>query len=357
MRVEDGVRAAADQPQPIVLGADSGSVIDFERIARLRGRARGPVTASPFSVVISGMRVRSTQRTAFIPPKCQQRLIQTMVALSDINTVTSQFMYQEWGLELPTLQELAAPFQPIVEMLCSVESFCHSQTLVELAVTESSSPGFWLSQASIATLLHAGLIESHQNFFSGLLSRFRLWGPWPLTEGAASVIEAETAAAEAATRQEIDFGSTSLQERQNIASVNVNRPQAQPLWQEVVYSDPQCDDTDMAMVDLRRTPGPPYSGLPDEPGGYACLPPSSVESVEESMKNLTIANNPGLIDFHGECGSENADAGHPTKLPEVDEGSDEEMDADYWQWDSQNHQYRHWNEKDRAWVYSPEVFH
>jgi hypothetical protein len=305
------------------------------------------------SVVISGMRLRRSPTALFVPPKCHQRLIRTMVALNETNAVTSQFVYQAWGIEMPTLQEIAAPFQPIVEMLCSVGTFCQPQALIELVVTESSSLGFWLSEVSITTLFHGGDIESHCKPGSGLLSY--LWS------SSSSCLQSETVDGEADTVNRQDqacskTGSSTQQEAIDGGASSTPRLGPCPKM-----ADPtsRCGDMDAELVDIGH-PNPSGSEPPD---------------ISESLSALSIGMGGENTGLHAlvstdcfqpnlpECGlgpnaaNTNCTMRSPSTEEDFGDACDDKIDADYWEWDQERQQYRHWREQDSAWAYFPGTLH
>ena len=294
----------------------------------------------------------------FIRPGGHQDFIRTMAALGDFNAVTSQFIYQEWGIEMPTLREIAAPFQPIVEMLCCVESLCQSQTLVELAVTESSSPGFWLSEATVASLFQAGVVERHQKVFGGLLSCFRLWSSWPHAESQTKGTVVDGSIAQQSqcgmveggmtTQHGVEYtqGSSLLEENKHshLASVDA----LQPVNNSVNEARVCVDASFTASPSCNRPPGG-VSGTSTN----SC----AIDIIEGTIADLTIEDDPGPFEDPVYMADSYTNTDHQVASDEIEEDSDDEQDNDYWQWDDEKQQYRHWDEPHKRWVYFPETFH
>jgi hypothetical protein len=290
-----------------------------------------------------------------------------MAALGDFNAVTSQFIYQEWGIEMPTLREIAAPFQPIVEMLCCVESLCQSRTLVELAVTESSSPGFWLSEATVATLFQAGVVERHQKVFGGLLSCFRLWSPWPHAESQTKGTVTDGSIAQQsqcgmveggmATQQGAEYiqGSSLLEENKHnhLASLDALQPVNNSVSGAHVCVGKNAD---MDFADASFTASPSCNRPPDGAPGTTTNS-CAIDIIEGTIADLTIEDDPGPFEDQDYMADYYTNTDHQVTSDEIEEDSDDEQDNDYWQWDAEKQQYRHWDESHKRWVYFPETFH
>jgi hypothetical protein len=308
---------------------------------------------SQLSVVISGMRLRRSPTALFIPPKCQQRLVRTAVALSDINAVTSQFVYQAWGINMPTLQEITSPFQPIVEMLCSVGTFCQPQALIELVVTESSSLGFWLNGSSIATLFQDINVESHCKLGSGLLSY--LWGT------SSSCLESKTVDGEADTisRENQACSEIGTNTRQEEVDSGASPTLGLGSCPRVADLTGMCEEMDAELVDIDH-PNPSSNEPPDiseslsalsigmgneNTGPYA---PESIDYFQPYLPEGRMGANATSTDYAISSISTEEDFG---------DDSDDETDADYWEWDQERQQYRHWREQEHAWAYFPGTLH
>jgi hypothetical protein len=315
------------------------------------------VTAGHLSVEISGLRLQSMPGAAFIRPRCHRGLIKTMAQISDINAVTSQLIYDHWGIDLPTILELAAPFQPIVEMLCSVESLYHPQALIELAVTESSSSGFWLNDASVISLFPAGFVTKCPKAFEGLLSCFRSWNLRPESADATDDAEEKASIARTDHCRQVKSDMTTWPCNENIQTfpaVGRSRPTCLPTLptSQSVNGPITCFDADLDFVEMRRQANSLCSKL----SSTSC----SVDMIEGTISRLTIEDDPGPKSGQTaeDADDDHAMSGYSSNSNAIEDGSDDNLDgADYWQWDYAAQRYRHWDESREEWVYFPETFH
>ncbi|KAK7433117.1 hypothetical protein QQZ08_000048 [Neonectria magnoliae] len=76
-----------------------------------------------------------------------------------------------------------------------------------------------------------------------------------------------------------------------------------------------------------------------------------------SVMALTDPAEPGFNGEHGSSIEQKYSAGETLPVPDVELSDDSEVDdEDYWEWDQDKQQFRHWDDEDEEWVYFPESF-
>ncbi|KAL2692166.1 hypothetical protein Neosp_002572 [[Neocosmospora] mangrovei] len=78
----------------------------------------------------------------------------------------------------------------------------------------------------------------------------------------------------------------------------------------------------------------------------------NLESLQDGLKSLSIGDSrPRTINPSIE---EAFNSGEPLTPPDIESFGDET--DDYWTWDPDALQFKHWDEQDKEWVYFPEIF-
>ncbi|RSL88271.1 hypothetical protein CEP51_001828 [Fusarium floridanum] len=89
-----------------------------------------------------------------------------------------------------------------------------------------------------------------------------------------------------------------------------------------------------------------YVDICEQTGEY------KLESLQEGLKSLSIGDSrPRTINPSIEEAFKSGEALTPPDIESFEDETD-----DYWTWDPDTQQFKHWDEEDKEWVYFPEIF-